>query len=220
MAHDYGLTGSDVIRFVVVDDHEFTRLGVKAFLQRHRGWQVVGESSAHDAIETCQDLDPDFIVCDVRPSGGELVQRLHATCPRAMLLVLSTFNDEHNVHSALAAGARGYLLKTGNSRELSAAVGAVKGGAFYFSPSISDLIVRNYVFKSALPEDSRPDALSSREREVLQWLSQGKSTKEIAASLGISARTVEGHRSRLMKKVGAHTSSELIRYAIRSGIAE
>jgi len=181
---------------------------------------VVGESSAQDALETCHDLDPDFIVCDVRPNGIELVERLHAVCPNAMLLVLSTFTDEHNVHAALTAGARGYLLKTANSKELSAAVGAVKGGAFYFSPSIADLIVPNYVLKSALPEDSRPDALSSREREVLQWLAQGKSTKEIAASLGISARTVEGHRSRLMKKVGAHTSSELIRYALRSGMAE
>jgi DNA-binding NarL/FixJ family response regulator len=209
------------VRFILVDDHEFIRLGVKVLLQRHRGWQIIGEASRREAIDTCANLDADVIVLDVRmPEGVEMIQRLHSMCPQASLVMLSVHSDEQSVQAAIAAGARAYVLKTDDARELVAAIAAIKTGGYYFSPSISDLIIRNYAQRAVSVEESKPEELSMREREVLQLLANGKSTKEIASTLQISARTVEGHRSHLMKKVGAHTSSELIRYALRSGIVD
>jgi len=208
------------IRFLLVDDHVFSRLGVKAFLQRRRGWQVIGEASRDKVPDKCLHLDPDMIILDLRmPEGAETIHRLRELCPRAAFLMLSIYGDEQNVHAALGAGARGYVLKTAGVKELSTAITAVESGAYYFSPSISDSIIRNYAMKAAAPEEPKPEELSSREREVLELLANGQSTKEIALALSISARTVEGHRRHLMKKLGIHTSSGLVRYAIRSGVA-
>lgn len=213
--------GANAIRFVLVDDHEFIRLGVKTFLQRHRGWQVIGEASRKEAFHKFGHLDPDIVVLDVAmPDEIEVIQKLHTLFPQAALTMLSTYGDASNVQAAVAAGVRAYVLKTDGARQLSAAIAAIRSGDYYFSPSISDLIIRNYAMKAALPPEPRLEELSAREREVLQQLANGKSTKEIAGTLRISTRTVEGHRSHLMKKLGAHTSLELIRYALRSGIVD
>lgn len=154
------------------------------------------------------------------PDGAEMIQRLQTACPQATLVMLSLYSDEQIVQSAVAAGVRAYVLKTDEAKELSTAITAIKNGAYYFSSSISDVIIRNYAQKAVRTEGSKPEELSTREREVLQLIANGKSTKQIAGALQISARTVEGHRSHLMKKLGAHTSSELIRYALRSGIVD
>jgi two-component system response regulator NreC len=221
MRGDSGGGSSGGIRFAMVGDHEFTRLGVRVFLQRHRGWQVIAEASGDEALEKCGHLTPDVIILDIRmPEGVEVIQRLRTRCPQAALLMLSAYSDEQSVHAALSAGVRAYVLKTGSTKELSVAVTAVRNGAHYISPSVSELIIRNYALRTTPPQESKPEELSAREREVLQLLANGKSTKEIADTLRISGRTVEGHRSHLMKKLRARTSSELVRYALRSGIAD
>jgi DNA-binding NarL/FixJ family response regulator len=182
--------------------------------------EVLGEAAnGREAIELGEKLQPDVVVMDVAMpelNGIEATRRLIASSPRTRVLALSMHKDSAYVREILRAGARGYLLKDSNEADLLAAVRAVAKGEGYLSPGVSDAVLTDYRRHVTDPLD----LLTSREREVLQLIAEGKTNKEIATSLTLSVYTVEAHRGRVMEKLNLHSTGELVRFALRSGLID
>ena len=207
------------IRVFLVDDHALVRQGLKALLERE-GFQIAGEASnGKEALQQMPDVKPDVAILDISMpllNGLGTAREMQKCSPRTKSIILTRHEEAPYVTEALHAGVRGYVLKRQVATELVEAIRMVCRGGFYLSPHISRAVVDAYLSKTG----NAPDPLTSRERQVLQLVGEGKSTKEVGQVLGISAKTAESHRARLMRKLDIHETASLVRYAIRSGLVE
>lgn len=206
------------IRVVLADDHILVRQGVRALLERE-GIVVVGEASdGQEAQRLVQLENPDAAVMDITMplfNGLDAALSLSRTCPRTRLILLTRHSEQQYVAEALRCGVRGYVLKDQAANDLVRAIREVCSGQVYLSPGVSRAVVDSY----ATPGQPK-DTLSARERQVLQLIAEGKTTKDIAVLIHVSAKTVETHRARLMQKLGIHEIAGLVRYAIRKGLVQ
>ena len=211
------------IRILLADDHNVMRRGLRLLLERQPGLAVVAEASdGRQALEHAEATKPDVAVLDIAMpnlSGIEAAQRISDLLPQTAIVILSMHADEGYVLRALKAGVKGYLLKDSAEADLIDAIKAVHAGKAFFSPEISRMLVEDYMreIRARRVEDSY-DLLTSREREVLQLLAEGKSNKDIAAQLNLSLYTVETHRRNLQDKLNLHSFAELVLYAVRKGV--
>ncbi|MGA3241340.1 MAG: response regulator transcription factor [Bryobacteraceae bacterium] len=211
------------IRIALADDHAVMRTGLRLVLERQADFSVVGEASdGREAVALVQRETPDVLVMDIgmpNLNGIEAARQVGAAAPQVAVVILSMHSDESYVLRALKAGARGYLLKESAESDLIAAIRAVHAGKAFFSPAVSRMLVEDYVrqLQDREIEDSY-ELLTTREREILQLVAEGKSNKEVAAILNLSLYTIETHRGNLMEKLGLHTVPELILYAVRKGV--
>jgi DNA-binding NarL/FixJ family response regulator len=209
-----------MIRILLADDHALVRRGFAMILAAQPDMEVAGEAgNGREAVELAEKLKPDVVVMDVTMpelNGIEATRRIVEAAPRARVLALSMHKDAVYVREILRAGARGYLLKDSADADLLAAVRAVAKGEGYLSPGVSDAVLTDYRRHVTDPLD----LLTSREREVLQMIAEGKTNKEIATSLNLSVYTVEAHRGRIMEKLNLHSTGELVRFAVRSGLID
>jgi len=208
------------IRILLADDHVMVRQGFKLILAAQPDMEIVGEAdNGREAVELAGKLHPDVVVMDVAMpdlNGIEATRRLTASSPRTRVLALSMYKDSVYVREILRAGARGYLLKDAFDRDLLSAVRAVAGGEGYLSPAVSDAVLTDYRRHVTDPLD----LLSSREREILQLIAEGKTNKEIATALKLSVYTVDAHRGRIMEKLNLHSVGELVRFAVRHRLVD
>lgn len=211
------------LRILLADDHVVMRTGLRALLERQPNLEVVGESeNGRETIDLAASLKPDVVVMDVGMpvlNGIEATKTIVTEHPNIAVVILSMHVDESYVMRALKAGARGYLLKDSAPADLLSAIQAVSQNKSFFSPKVSRILAEDYVrvLKQKGAVDSY-DLLTSREREILQLLAEGKANKEVAAALNISPYTVETHRSHILEKLNLHNPAELILYAVRKGI--
>jgi DNA-binding NarL/FixJ family response regulator len=208
------------IRIVLADDHSVVRQGFKRILEAQGDMEIVGEAAnGKEALELAEKLSPDIVVMDVAMpelNGIEATRRMRDAAPHTRVLALSMHKDSVYVREILRAGARGYLLKDAVDEDLIAAVRAVARGEGYLSPGVADAVLTDYRQHVTDPID----LLTSREREVLQLIAEGKTNKEIATSLNLSVYTVDAHRGRVMEKLNLHSTGELVRFAIRKGLVD
>jgi two-component system response regulator NreC len=207
------------IRVVLADDHQLVRQSLKALLERE-GFQVAGEASdGREALRLVPDVCPDVAILDISMpilNGLDAARELKKSSPRTKSILLTQHDEDQYVTEALRAGVRGYVLKNQAATDLVHAIQQVCRGEIYLSPRISRTVVEAFLSKTALPTDP----LTSRERQILQLIGEGKSSKELAALLGISIKTAESHRTRLMRKLDIHELASLVRYAIRRGLVQ
>ncbi len=201
-------------RVMLADDHNLLRQGVRALLERD-GLTVVGEAAdGREAVRIAEQTQPDFAVLDVMMpmlNGLDVVREIRRVSPQTKSLLLTMHTDDAFVMESLRAGVKGYLLKTQTVEDVVRAIRDVAKGSFYLSPGISQAVIQAYLAKSELP----PDPLTTREREVLQLVAQGMTTKKVAGLLGVSVKTAESHRNRIMDKLDLHDTASLVRYSIR-----
>jgi DNA-binding NarL/FixJ family response regulator len=208
------------IRILLADDHAVVRQGFKMILDAQPDMEIVGEAgNGREAVDLAEQLRPDVVVMDVAMpelNGIEATRRLASSVPHARVVALSMHKDSVYVREILRAGARGYLLKDSGAADLVAAIHAVASGESYLSPAVSNAVLDDYRRHVTNPID----LLTSREREVLQLLAEGKTNKEIAGLLNLSVYTVEAHRGRIMEKLNLHSINDLVRFAVRNGLIE
>lgn len=211
------------VRILLADDHTVVRKGLRLLLETQPGFQVIAEASnGRQAVALTEEHRPDAVVMDVAMpilNGIEAARQICNKLPQTAVVFLSMHSDEAYVLKALKVGARGYLLKDSAEQDLINAVKAVSEGKSFFSPAISKMLVEDYVrqMQELKLEDSY-DLLTTRERELLQLLAEGKNNKEVANLLNLSLHTVETHRSNIFQKLNLHSGAELILYAIRKGV--
>jgi len=210
------------MNILVVDDHQLMRDGLRALLERETDLHVVGEAAdGQEALELAPKLRPDLVLMDVSMpglNGIEATRRLCALMPRARVVGLSMNADRRYVHAMFEAGAWGYLLKSSASDELIRAIRAVARDEKYVSPAIAGIVVDALVGGPNAVTSNPLASLSTREREVLQLIAEGMTSKEIATRLGLAASTVETHRKQVSAKLGLHSVAELTKLAIRAGL--
>jgi len=206
-------------RILLADDHALIRQGLKALLEK-QGFQVVGEASnGQEALRSVEKTQPDVAIVDISMpvlNGVEAARELKKSAPKTKVILLTQHDEDQYVTESLRAGVRGYVLKSQAGVDLVHAIQEVCRGSVYLSPGISGTVVDAYLSKTYIPADP----LSGRERQVLQLVGEGKSTKDVAVQLGISVKTAESHRARLMKKLDIHETASLVRYAIRRGLIQ
>ena len=206
-------------RILLADDHVIVRQGLKALLEGE-SFDVVGEASdGHEAARLARELSPDIAILDLAmPSlnGIETGRAISRACPSVRTIALTVHTESHYVLAALEAGFSGYVLKSQAAAQLVRAIQEVLRGSIYLSPGISRVVVDASLRKTKPVEDP----LTSRERQVLQLVAEGRTTKQIAKVLGVSAKTAESHRTRLMTKLAIHETAGLVRYAIRQGLIQ
>ena len=211
-------------RIFIADDHEVVRKGLCALLQAEPGWEICGEASdGREAAEKVRELKPDVTILDIgMPSlhGLEATRQIIKEDPRAKVLVLTLHDSDQVVREVLNAGARGFLLKSDAARDLVVAVEALRRDKTYFTSKVAAMVLEGYLKggTQAAAVSLGRDRLTPREREVVQLLAEGRSTKEVAVALGLSVKTAETHRSNIMRKLQLHSVSDLVLYAVRNNI--
>ena len=207
------------VRVMLADDHEMVRQGLRVLLERE-GFDVVAEApDGREAMKLCEIHRPEVAVLDLAMpllNGVDAAREIIKTNPRIKVILLTMHTEDHLILESLRAGVTGYVLKTKAAGELVQALRAVCRGEMFLTQSISRTIVQAFLLKDDLPE--KP--ISDRERQVLQLVAEGKTTKEIATLLGISVKTAESHRSNMMDKLDIHDTAGLVRYAVRKGIIQ
>jgi DNA-binding NarL/FixJ family response regulator len=212
-----------MIRILLADDHTVVRKGLRLLLESQPGLTVIADAAnGREAVALAEEHRPDVVVMDVAMpilNGIEAARQISAKWPQTAIVFLSMHSDEGYVLRALKAGARAYLLKDSAEHDLIGAVRAVSEGKAFFSPAISKMLVEDYIrqMDERKVEDSY-ELLTTREREILQLLAEGKNNKEIAGMLNLSLYTVETHRSNILQKLNLHSGAELILYAVRKGV--
>lgn len=210
------------IRVMLADDHKIVRDGLKSLLDQCPDMDVVGVAdNGRQLLAMVEKLCPDIVLLDVsmpEMNGIDAVRKLADCCPAVKSVMLSMHSDRRFVTESLNAGARGYLLKDSAFEELVMAIKSVNSGEFYLSPKIAGVVVQDFLRRSAYPGETAFSLLSNREREVLQLVAEGKSTKEIAFNFNVSVKTVETQRQQIMKKLNIFSVAELTKYAIREGL--
>ena len=213
-------------RILVADDHEIVRRGLCAILQAQAGWEVCGEASdGRSAVEKSRELHPDVLILDLSMpalNGLEATRQILKAEPGAQVLILTQYDTDQVVRGVLEAGARGYLLKTDASKELVMAVEALRHNKTYFTSRVAAMVLEGFLRGDATPGATlvKRDRLTAREREVVQLLAEGKSTKEVAVALDLSVKTAETHRANIMRKLELHSISELVMYAVGNNIVQ
>jgi two-component system, NarL family, response regulator NreC len=204
---------------LLADDHALIRQGLRALLER-QGCRIVGEAAnGQEALRSVENAQPEIAILDISMpilNGIDAARELKKSSPKTKVILLTQHDEDQYVTDALRAGVKGYVLKSQAADDLVHAIREVSKGSVYLSPKISRAVVDAYLSKARLSADP----LSGRERQVLQLVGEGKSTKDVAAVLGISVKTAESHRARLMKKLDIHETASLVRYAIRHGMIE
>src|SRR5205809_605083 len=207
------------LRIILADDHLIVRQGLRSILERE-AYTVLGEAGdGREALRLAQELRPDVAVLDLAMpllNGLAAAREISRVSPQTKTILLTMHTEDPYVMAALRDGVRGYLLQTQAAQDLVQAIRQVSRGAMYLSPGIARTLVEAYLAKSELP----PDPLTPREREVLQLVAEGKTTKEVAVILGVSVKTAESHRTRIMGKLEIHETASLVRYAIRRGLVQ
>jgi len=205
------------LRVILADDHVIFRQGLKGLLERE-GFNVVGEAGdGGEAVRLAQEHHPEIAILDLAMpvmDGPDAAEEIVQVSPQTRSILLTMYSEEPYIIKALQAGVRGYVLKTQSGTDLVNAIQEVMQGGFYLSPGVSRAIVQAYLGRS----EASSGQLTARERQVLQLVAEGKTTKEVAQQLGISVKTADSHRTRLMTKLGIHDTAGLVRYAIRQGL--
>ena len=213
------------LRILLADDHKVVRQGTRALLSTVPEWEIVGEAdNGRDAVSLTSELKPDIVILDIgmpELNGLDATRQIKKKSPETEVLIFTGQETEELVHDVFDSGARSYIMKTDAADHLIDAIKALSEHKHFFTSRISEIVFARYIQEKGTlegaPEKSR---ITDREREIVQLLAEGKSSKEIATILGISVRTVETHRATIMKKLGLKSFSELIRYAVRNKIIE
>src|SRR5256714_10952006 len=214
------------LRIFVADDHEIVRRGLCALLTSHSGWEICGEAGdGRKAVEKVARLKPDIVILDIgMPSlnGLDAARQILHNEPRQKIAILSVMDSEQVIHEALKAGAGAYISKADGARDLIGAIEALQQNETYFNSRIGQIVLNGFLNPGKIPprRSSGLADLTAREREIAQLVAEGKSTKEVAVTLGVSVKTAETHRSNLMRKLGLHCVSELVLYAVRNNIVQ
>ncbi len=207
------------IRIVLADDHVLVRQSLKSLLERE-GFQVAGEASdGQEGVRQVEALHPDIAVMDISMpilNGLDAAREISRTSPKTKTILLTQHDEGQYISEALEAGVKGYVLKSQVANDLLLAIRQVSRGQVYLSPGVSRGVMEAYRSKS----EKSKNPLTLRERQVLQLIAEGKSTKDVASLLGISVKTAESHRTRLMQKLDIHETASLVRYAVRQGIVQ
>lgn len=210
------------IRVLLADDHKIIRQGLRSLLEKQQDMEVVAEAEdGRSAVRLAAETAPDVVIMDVTMpdlNGVEATKQILSNSPDIKIVALSMHSDSMFVAEMLRSGAVGYLLKDCAFDELAKAIRTVIDNKTYLSPAISGVVLEDYIYRLSKTSFASPDVLSDREREVLQLMAEGNSTKKIAQKLHISVKTVETHRRQMMSKLNIHTIAELTKYAIRKGI--
>jgi len=210
------------VRIILAEDHRITREGLVNLLEERSDMQVVGEAeNGREAVRLASELSPDLVIMDVTMpdlNGIDATRIITSGSNNTKVIALSMYSDKQFVQGMIQAGASGYLLKDCAFEELVSAIQAVIQGDTYLSPGIAGIVVQDYLNKLTTDRSSADTVLTNREREVLQLIAEGNSTKEIAARLTVSVKTVETHRRQIMEKLGIFSIAELTKYAIREGL--
>jgi two-component system response regulator NreC len=210
------------IRVILADDHTIVRHGLSRLIQQQEDMEVIAQAGdGHSTVELTRELSPDMVIMDIGMpdlNGIDATRQIVRDFPGIKVIGLSMHSGKKFVIEMLKAGASGYLLKDCALEELVTAIKTVSAGKIYLSPLITDVVVENYVLNSKKKESSAFSLLSQREREVLQLIAEGKTTKQIGQRLHISPKTVEGHRLRLMSKLNMDSVAQLTKYAIQEGL--
>ncbi len=215
----YSKKAEGPVRVLVADDHEIVLQGLKTILDRE-GFEIVGEAAdGREAVSRAIQVHPDLVVLDIGMpvmTGIEAATEIRKSVPSAKLILLTVHTENRYILEALRSGVRGYVLKSRAAGELIEAIQEVLKGKIYLSPGISQTVVEAYLQQSA----GESELLTRRELQVLQLVAEGKTTKEIATSLGVSVKTADSHRSNIMHKLKMHSVADLVRYAIRRGLVQ
>lgn len=212
------------IRILIADDHELVRQGVRQTLETNPEWEVIAEAAnGREAVELAERLQPEIAVLDLSMpelNGLEAIRRIVQIAPQIRILVLSIHDSETLIHEVLAAGAKGYLLKSDAARDLVSAVQSLADGRPFFTAKVSQALLDSFLSASTPKRVEERSRLTPREQEIVRLVADSKTNKEIASLLSISVRTVETHRSNIMEKLGIHSISDLVLYAIRNGLKD
>jgi two-component system, NarL family, response regulator NreC len=213
---------SEPIRVILVEDHQIVREGLKALLDGRDDIEVIAEAdNGRDAVEAAKRDQPDVVVMDLNMpglNGVDATKAIREHAPNTRILILSMYSTEEHVRPAIRAGAGGYLIKGSGLSDLVAAIQAVAAGNAFFSPEIAKIVLDDSRRVGGGSQDRGSTELTPRERQVLKLVAEGQSSPEIAKTLGVSVKTVEGHRGRIMSKLDAKNVAGLVRHAVRLGL--
>jgi len=215
---------ANLLRILIADDHEVARRGIRALLEGHPGWEVCAEAKdGREAVELAAKVKPDVVLLDIgmpNLNGLDAGRQILAARPDARILILTMHDTEQVVREVLSAGSRGFLLKSDAGRDLLTAVEALQNGRTFFTTKVAQMVLDGYLHPNAELEQSSRHVLTPREREVIQLLAEGKTSKEVAVALNLSVKTAETHRTNLMRKLDLHSVADLTLYAVRNGIVQ
>jgi DNA-binding NarL/FixJ family response regulator len=214
------------LRILIADDHDLVRRGIRGLLESYPGWSICAEAkTGRDAVAKSEALKPDIAILDISMpdlNGLEATRKIRIVSPRTEVLILTMHISDHLTQEIVDTGARGYILKSDSARDLAIAIETLAKHMPFFTPEATKVILKRFNFGGSIEEGPEliRDQLTTREREIVQLLAEGKSGKQVASSLSISVKTVETHRANILRKLEIHTTSELVRYAIRNQIIE
>jgi DNA-binding NarL/FixJ family response regulator len=214
------------LRILIADDHELLRRGVRSIIEAEAGWTVVGEAGdGLEAFQKAKELKPEIVVLDIgmpRLNGLDAARRIRKVLPSAKILMLTIYDTEELAHAVLEAGARGYVTKSDTGRELVTAIEALRKNKTFFTSRVDQMMLDSFLRGGSTrrTKERSGHELSSREREIVQLIAEGKTNKEVAATLDLSAKTIETHRAHIMKKLSCRTARDLILYAVRNKIVQ
>ena len=213
-----------MLRILIADDHEIARQGIRSLLEDHPAWEVCSEAKdGREAVNMALELRPDVCLLDIgmpNLNGLDAARQILGSLPDARILILTVHDSEQVVREVLATGARGFLLKSDAGRDLVAAVEALQNNRTFFTPKVAQMMLDGYLRPHEETSQSTQCMLTPREREVIQLVAEGKTTKEIASALSLSVKTAETHRTNLMRKLDLHSVADLTLYAVRNGIVQ
>jgi DNA-binding NarL/FixJ family response regulator len=215
------------LRILIADDHEVVRRGLCTLLQSHEGWEICGEATdGRAAVEKAKQLKPDVVILDIgmpNLNGLAATRQLVHEDPLCKVIVLTITDSDQVIREALDAGARGFVLKSDAARDLVTAVEALQRNRMFFTPRVNDMVLNGFLGRGPIGVTSSAPQLpqlTPREREVIQLLAEGKSSKEVASALNLSTKTAETHRSNIMRKLGLHSIRDLVVYAVKNNIIQ
>jgi DNA-binding NarL/FixJ family response regulator len=214
------------VRILIADDHDLMRRGVRTLLEPHPGWEICGEATTgREAVAKAEELKPNIVILDISMpdlNGVDAAKRIKKVSPDTEVLIFSAHYSDQLIREILEAGVRGYIVKSDSDRDLVIAVESLSKKKPFFTSRATEVMLTSFSDGGPRQDPSEPlrDRLTTREREIVQLLAEGKSSKEVASSLNISVKTAETHRANIMRKLQIHTVSELVRYAIRNQIVE
>ena len=217
-----------MLRILIADDHEVARRGIRSILESHPGWEVCEEAKdGREAVEMAARTHPEVILLDIAMpnlNGLEAARQILDASPDVAILILTMHDSDQTIREVLRAGARGFLLKSDAGRDLVSAFEALEQKRTFFTTKVSQIVFEGFLDRRDPAQINRSsielshDLLTTREREVIQLLAEGKTSKEVAVTLNLSVKTAETHRTNLMRKLGLHSVADLTRYAVRNGI--